>query len=473
MKSAIRELGKAEPRARLEIATEQGEEVDIERSWTDMTADERLQTRFHAYANPQLPFVSPETEAAYKLRVTRLTDAFLLRKTPDRVPVTTLNQFYPAHRAGFIPYDVMYDQEKAAEAWVANAHALELDAVVGPAVAAGGAGPILDALDYRLFSWPGHGVPQTASFQYVEKEWMRPEEYDDLIEDPTGYMLRTYIPRTNGALGGMAKLDPPFGMVQLCGAGFWVAGWGDPEVEEAFSKLIETGKQAAAWARAAIGADMRLTAEGFPVHPGLVTWAPFDFLGDTLRGTRGIVTDLYRHPEKVLEACERLLPPLLKYVTRKAAPFVPPTVFIPLHKGADGFMNEEQFRTFYWPTLRKMCLGLIEEGLVPYLFAEGAYNTRLEVIRDLPPRRTIWHFDQTDMGKAKEALDGIACIAGNVPLSLLQLGTPDEVKAYCRRLIGGVKGSGGFILDVGAGADEAKEENFRAMIRAAIEYGVY
>ena len=105
---------------------------------------------------------------------------------------------------------------------------------------------------------------------------------------------------------------------------------------------------------------------------------------------------------------------------------MPPTVFIPLHKGADGFMNEEQFRTFYWPTLRKMCLGLIEQGLVPYLFAEGAYNSRLHIIRDLPAGRTVWHFDQTDMVKAKESLDGIACIAGNVPLSVLKLGTAER-----------------------------------------------
>jgi len=438
-----------------------------------LSAEEKLHTRFNIYTNPQLPFVSPEAETGYKARAARLRDAILLESPPDRVPVTTLNQFYPAYHAGLTPYEAMYDLERAAEAWVGYARALKPDAMVGPAIAAAGAGPIFDALDYGLFSWPGHGVPRTASFQYVEKEWMLAEEYDDLIEDPTGFMLRTYIPRTNGALAGMAKLDVPFGMSQLCGADFWMANWGDPDVQEAFSTLMETGKRAAAWAEAVIGVDMRLAAEGFPAHPGLVTWAPFDFLGDTLRGTRGIVTDLYRYPEKVLEACDRLLPLLLKYVTRKAAPFLPPTVFIPLHKGADGFMNDEQFRTFYWPTLRKMCLGLIEEGLVPYLFAEGAYNSRLEIIRDLPPGRAVWHFDQTDMAKAKDLLEGVCCIAGNVPLSLLQLGTVDQVTDYCRALIERVKGRGGFILDVGAGADEAKEENFAAMIRAAQQYGVY
>ena len=447
--------------------------MDRQRPWVDLSVDEKLQTRFQIFNSPNLPFVSPKAEAGYEARAARLTDAFLLRKTPDRVPVTTLNQFYPGYRAGLTPYDVMYGQEKAAEAWLGYAQAMEPDAVVGPAIAAAGAGPIFDALEFKLFSWPGRGVPKEAGFQYVEKEWMLPEEYDELIDDPTDFLLRTYIPRTNGALTGLAKLDAPFGMVQLCGADFWVAGWGDPELQGAVSKLMEMGTQAAAWAKATIGVDMRLMAEGFPSHPGRVTWAPFDFLGDTLRGTRGIVTDLYRYPEKVLEACRRLVPVLLKHVTRKAAPYVPPTVFVPLHKGADGFMNDEQFRTFYWPTLREICLGLIENGLVPYLFAEGAYDSRLEIVRDLPPGRTVWHFDQTDMPRAKEALEGIACIAGNVPLSLLQLGTPDGVTEYCRTLIGQVKGEGGFVLDVGAGADEAKDENFAAMVRAAKEYGVY
>ncbi|MCE5255043.1 MAG: uroporphyrinogen decarboxylase [Actinomycetia bacterium] len=447
--------------------------MESELQWAELTPVQRLELRFRFFCDPGVPFAGREAETGYKARAARLKDAILLERTPDRVPVTTLNQFYPAYRAGFTPYDVMYDQEKAAEAWVSYAHRLGPDAMVGAAIAAAGAGPIFDALDYKLFSRPGRGVPPTAGFQYVEKEWMAAEEYDDLIEDPTGYMLRTYIPRTNGALAGMAKFEAPFGMVQLCGADFWVAGWGDPELQEAFSKLLEMGKQAAAWAQFSIGLDMRLMAEGFPTHPGLVTWAPFDFLGDTLRGTRGIVTDLYRYPDKVLAACERLLPVLLKYVTRKAAPFVPPAVFIPLHKGADGFMSDEQFRTFYWPTLRKMCLGLTEEGLVPYLFAEGSYDSRLEIIRDLPAGRTVWHFDQTDMRRAKQALEGIACIAGNVPLSLLQLGSPGEVTAYCRRLIDEVKGEGGFILDVGAGADTAKEENFAAMIDAAKEYGTY
>ncbi|OFV84271.1 MAG: hypothetical protein A2W26_12125 [Acidobacteria bacterium RBG_16_64_8] len=285
--------------------------------------------------------------------------------------------------------------------------------------------------------------------------------------------MHTYVPKTNGALTGLASLEPPVGMVQICGVGYWVTGWGKAEVRDAVLRLLEAGRQAAAWAEWSLGLDSRLVSEGFPTQFGLVTWAPFDYLGDTLRGTRGIVTDLFRRPENVLAACDRLVPVLLKAVLRKAAPFVPLLVFIPLHKGADGFMSDEQYRTFYWPSLRRMCLGLIGQGLVPYLFAEGSYNSRLEIIRDLPGGRAVWHFDQTDMRRAKEALDGVACMQGSVPLSLLQLGSVDEVRAYCRKLIDDVKGEGGFILDIGAGADTGKEENFRAMIQAVKEYGIY
>jgi uroporphyrinogen-III decarboxylase len=85
----------------------------------------------------------------------------------------------------------------------------------------------------------------------------------------------------------------------------------------------------------------------------------------------------------------------------------------------------------------------------------------------------VWHFDQTDMRRAKEALTGVACIQGNVPLSLLQLGAAEDVTSYCRDLIEAVAPAGGFILDMGAGADEGKEANMQAMIRSAKDYGVY
>jgi uroporphyrinogen-III decarboxylase len=136
-------------------------------------------------------------------------------------------------------------------------------------------------------------------------------------------------------------------------------------------------------------------------------------------------------------------------------------------------MSEKQYEKFYWPTFRKVILGLIEEGCVPILFAEGKYNNRLEIIKDLPRGKVMWHFDQTDMFRAKKILGDNACIAGNVSASLLRTGTPQEVKEYCRKLIEVCGEGGGFILTGGASIDRGDPANLRAMMEAAEEYGVY
>ena len=100
--------------------------------------------------------------------------------------------------------------------------------------------------------------------------------------------------------------------------------------------------------------------------------------------------------------------------------------FIPLHKGADGFMSDEQFRRFYWPTLRKVIIGLINEGIVPQLFAEGGYNQRLDVISDIPRGKVVWWFDLTDMARAKKMSKPIARTLSMWPARTAGLSFPPE-----------------------------------------------
>ena len=166
--------------------------------------------------------------------------------------------------------------------------------------------------------------------------------------------------------------------------------------------------------------------------------------------------DMYRRPDKVLAALDVITPMMINMGVSMAKKAGNPLVFIPLHKGADGFMSDEQFKTFYWPSFRKVLMGLIAEGCVPFSFVEGRYNTRLEVIRDLPRGKVVWSFDATDMVKAKEVLGDVACIGGNVPLTMLQVGTSQEVKDYVGKLIKTAGKGGGFILANGAVIDECK-----------------
>ena len=85
----------------------------------------------------------------------------------------------------------------------------------------------------------------------------------------------------------------------------------------------------------------------------------------------------------------------------------------------------------------------------------------------------MWMVDQSDMVKAKETLGKNACLMGNVPSSMLNLSTPDEVKGYCKKLIDTAGKDGGFIMCNGAFFDEAKAENVKAMVEITREYGIY
>ena len=440
----------------------------VDKAWSQLTPDEKLERRFSAFVEPGLEFVSPEAAAQYRARATRLKKALLLEGEPDRVPVCVLTGYYPATRKGLTPYDVTQDYDKAAQAWLECNFDLQADSLMAPVFAAI-PGRAYETLDVKILSWPGHGVAKEASFQYNEKEWMQADEYDLLIDDPTDFLLHYYLPRVAGGLGGLAKLASPLDMVEIVGAPPWLMRWADPDVHAALENLKKAGQECAAWGGAMYPLLGRLVAEGFPGPFAHFTLAPFDFIGDTLRGTRGVIMDMFRQPDALLEACDRIAPVVTKWITRRANPFTPPLVFIPLHKGADGFMSVEQFQKFYWPSLKKLIEGLVADGFVPYLFAEGAYGTRLETIADVPKGRTVWQFDHTDMRRAKKILGGVACIQGNVPLPLLQLGTAEEVKAYSRDLIEAVAPGGGFILDVGAVVDDAKAGNVEAMIQAAKE----
>ena len=133
-------------------------------------------------------------------------------------------------------------------------------------------------------------------------------------------------------------------------------------------------------------------------------------------------------------------------------------------------MSIKQFEKFYWPGLKKAMLKNIELGFVPMPFCEGAYGNRLEYFLEMPKGKSVAHFDLTDMFRAKEILKDHVCIMGNVPATLLQVGSPQDVEEYCRKLIEVCGKGGGLILTNGSSTDMAKPENLKAMMDAPKKY---
>jgi hypothetical protein len=435
---------------------------------------EKFEAHFQEFRSaPGMSFATPEAEQAYQQRVQMFKDAIQVKK-PVRVPVCPTIGFYPFAYAGVTAQEAMYDYDKLGFA-LKKFHADFLPDSLSTAPIYG-SGKIFEILDYKLYRWPGHGVPATTPYQCMESEYMLANEYDQFIHDPSGYFMRFYLPRVFGALDAWKMVAPMTDILELPFFGPYIVPIGIPPVQQAFEKLLEAGRAAMEWIQAAGGVDAAtLTTLGIPALLGGFTKAPFDTLGDTMRGTRGIMMDKFRQPDKLIAAMEKLVPIAVDMGVRSAGLGHHPIVFIPLHKGADGFMSNADFKKFYWPTLKAVILGLVDEGLVPYLFVEGGYNQRLDIITDpdIPAGTTMWMFDQTDMKEVYKRFKGWSCFGGNVPVSMLKAGTPADVENYVKRLIDDVAGDGGFILSTGAVLDDAQAENLHALIETGKKYGVY
>jgi len=449
----------------------------MEKKWEEMSADEKQEAQFQKLLTPKDPqgndlkFQSLEAEASYKASITRIKDAVQLKKSPDRVPIALLPSMYPFTSAGMTVQEAMYDYEKCAAAFKKFILEYKPDMHIGAAQA--GPGKFYEILDYKLYKWPGHGVAPEHSYQCIEEEYMKAEEYDLLITDPSFYFRNFYLPRVFGALEGFTMLPPLTGILEIYGVAFSFIPYALPPVQNTFKALFEAGAEALKWAMVMGGLNGELASLGFPNILGGFTKVPFDTIGDTLRGTKGIIMDMYRQPDKLLKAMEALVPIMIGMGIGSAQQTGNPQIFMPLHKGADGFLSDEQFKKFYWPMFKAVMVGLIEGGCIPFPALEGHWGSRLEVIQDVPKGKTMWMVDQTDMGKAKETLGKNACLIGNVSSSMLKLGTPQDVKDYVKKLIDTAGEGGGFMIGNGAFFDDAKPENVKAMVDATREYGVY
>jgi len=411
---------------------------------------------------------APAASRLYAERLQRVMDAVQLRQ-PDRVPTVFFNMFWLARYGGISYREAMYDYERLAALARKAMLEFEPDIYHNPLLLTT-VGPVMEKLGYRQLQWPGHGAAENVSYQYIDREYMKPEEYDEYLLDPTGFYLRTYLPRVGEAFEGIESLPlfPGLYYMRLVVAS---SAFASPGVVRSFTALKEAGEEALRLAQHAAALNEELAGLGFPLANGATAPAPFDFFADYFRGSKGIMLDLYRRPDKLLEAIERAAVFLLRQTVAACKASTSRIVFIPLHWAFDGFMSLDKFKTFFWPSLRKLMLDLIANDLIPMPLWEGNCTSRLETIADIPPGRAIYWFERTDLTRAKEVLGEVVCLRGNVPASLLTTGTPEEIDEYCCKLIRAAGKGGGLILDCGIGIpDESKLENVRAMYQSVRRY---
>ncbi len=429
-------------------------------NWNKMTPMERRTARLDAWQNAPVPFASPEAEANYKVRIDRLRKIYDME--PHDRPLADAfmgaNE-YVGRRRGLTGTDFVYNHGKMLGPYVDFHREFQPDVAVGMLPYPGKS---WDILGFKNYVWGGQKLPENLVIQAVEGEYMTADEYKDFAADPTAFWLKQYLPRSYSALGPLAMLPDFTRISESVDTIDLLLPFAMPPFQEMLHKLMEAAGELMK-VLGAVGQTMgTIAGEGFPSMGLNIVKTPFDYLGDTLRGTKGILTDMYRRPKDLLMACEAYVPVLIKAIVGASDRSGAPAALYVLHKGADAFMSQTQFEKFYWPTWKQVMMGLYEEGITSYLFIEGSYNNRMENLAEMPEKSLVCHFDKSDMRKAKEILSDKFIIAGNVPASLMSTGTTDEVRAYCNDLVDLYADAPAYIMAHGCYFENTTDDKMRA-----------
>ena len=409
------------------------------------------------------------TENTYEKRLARMEAAMAL-KEGDRVPIAPKVGIPYAQAAGITPYEALIDFRNMKEGVENFLSRYETDLYWAPA-----AYPInvMEVLGTTAVRWPGAtwGIDRSKSFQVCDATYMEDDEYDEFIRNPGHFCMTKVWPRKHKKLKGLSKVS--FNNVVEFGHFASMAAFADPEVREALQTLMAAGDQAVQWNQAQALLNETALAMQTPLGCIIGQNAPYDMLADNVRGYLNVPMDILEIPEKVKAAVEVMADMAVQNVEQIAAMGLK-YCFMPLHGGTDDFMSDETYREFYLPTLRRVIDREIELGLTPYIFFEGKYQNRLELLRDeLPKGKILGMFEQVNIADAKRILGDHMCICGNLPGALLAYGKPEEIVDETKKMLDICAPGGGFVIDCSIVIDHYKEENMDAWFQTTMEYGKY
>jgi uroporphyrinogen-III decarboxylase len=202
--------------------------------------------------------------------------------------------------------------------------------------------------------------------------------------------------------------------------------------------------------------------------------SPFDIIADKLRGYIGLTMDMAEQPAKVLAAAEALMPHMYHVALATADPLKQVPIGFWMHRGCVPFITPAQFHSHYWPTLKPIIENLWAHGHQTLFYAEGNWDYHLDSFAELPDASIVFHVDRGDLFETHRKIGHKFCLSGGVPNTLLSYGTPDAVRACCKRIIDEVAADGGYIMDASAiMQDDTSVENMRALTDFTREYGIY
>lgn len=419
--------------------------------------------------------MTPEAKKRYDEKVARVEAAIAL-KEPDRVPMMPSAALFPMLNAGYTVAEVIYDPtlEKMTKSIVKYLEEFDPDCGLGTGTNYAGEGYMLEIEKPKNMRWagmPGDIIDKNSIQQFIEYPTLLDDEFDEFFSDRTGWALRKETPRNSTLLEPFAKLFQG----SRVSARMLAAQVSTPEFKAMLEDLWKLNDLQIEYRKNAEKLNQVVYEMGYPVFRGGGAAVPFDSYSDGLRGTILSLQDLYDHTEEVERYIDETIEGQLEMIRMqgKRPGSKGKHVFMALHKGIDGFMGNEHYGKYYWKHLQMIIEEIIKADMVPYIFCEGKYNTRLDFLTEVTPGKVLYHFEEVDMALAKSKLKDVACISGSFNTNLLQFGTPDKVRDEAKKLLDIAAPGGGFIFMTGSGLSHVKKENVVAMFDTVREYGKY
>jgi len=188
-----------------------------------------------------------------------------------------------------------------------------------------------------------------------------------------------------------------------------------------------------------------------------------------VRGTTNFMIDLVEKPEwahKLIDLCTRLIIDWLKAQAKAMGPGVEGIFIL---DDIVGFVNEDHYREFCHPYLKRICDAFPKDWVKIY-HNDADVSACLDHLPDVGFNVLNWG-KQLDISEVKARVGDRMCLMGNVnPLEVAVRGTPAEVREATLDVL---KKSGGrnMILSVGGGTSPGMPRaNMQAMQAALAEY---
>ena len=389
---------------------------------------------------------------------------------PDKVPnALRIGSYAFRHTEGFSMADSMvnYDEACRLTCEFYMRHPSIDAATVTNAIPSA---KVMEHLGLKTARWPGDakGLDDENTYQFIEYPTLLEDEYDELTDDPAGFLVRKFLPRTMEIFEPFESLD----FMSLLGNAS-VQFLASPDRIPVYRRLLAAAQENELLQNAQRKYNGALRDGGFYSINGKGSATAFDMLADRLRGTFGMMPDLVLQRDDVKRTLDRFVSIHIAGSLQTDMTGEPAYAWVFLHKGFDNFISERDYGELYWPYLRQWIMALIENGITPVVYTEGSYTTRLKFLKDVPPGKVIYHFEEVDVKAAKKELDGTACIMGAFPANAVVYGTPQKIDGMVKEALDILAPGGGYIFATGYPIEECPVANMEALLEAVEKYGKY